>query len=296
MSWQAKPAQATRTSAKSASGRNWFLRVEHRKRIYREFGSVIGAAGLAVYELLSLHANSITGETFLGRRAICEQSKISEHTVQNSVAVLADLKLIAIAPGRGRVPTLYTLLPLPESCDGKLPFDAVLPEHQKPEEFVVLKPQACGAENDPLRCSNGDPNKEERTVSTNRRTNSTAASDSRLDVQVREIGHLHPANAHLKQNLLPSAHESAIAEAILRDGYDLVWAGTLNLRDAVARWPPGELRYVPNVVRFYRDSEYLKDQQLWERGNGNGTNKAEQRRDGNLAARDIARAAILGRA
>jgi hypothetical protein len=42
--------------------------------------------------------------------------------------------------------------------------------------------------------------------------------------------------------------------------------GTCNLRDAVARWPKEERRFIPNPVRFYQQSEYLKDPTQWERG------------------------------
>lgn len=93
-----------------------------------------------------------------------------------------------------------------------------------------------------------------------------------FDVLVNEIGHLHPKNVHLKGKDLPRDLEEAIAEALQRDGKDAVLVGTRNLRDAVARWPRADLRFVPNPVKFYRDSEYLKDPAVWEKVAPAGSN------------------------
>ncbi len=41
-----------------------------------------------------------------------------------------------------------------------------------------------------------------------------------------QIGHLYPANSHLKGRSLPSAQQDAIAEAIAKDGPDQVLSGT----------------------------------------------------------------------
>jgi hypothetical protein len=41
--------------------------------------------------------------------------------------------------------------------------------------------------------------------------------------------------------------------------------GTLNLRDAVARWPPGESRFATNPVKFFATSEYRKNPEFWDR-------------------------------
>lgn len=87
------------------------------------------------------------------------------------------------------------------------------------------------------------------------------------DDQLCAIAYEHPRCAHLAKHHkpLPANLERAIWEAIVRDGRELVLAGTLNLRDAVAKWPPGNDKFVPNPVKFYSDYEYLKDPKEWDR-------------------------------
>jgi hypothetical protein len=100
-----------------------------------------------------------------------------------------------------------------------------------------------------------------------------------IDLKIAEIGHLHPYNSHLGGKSIPPAHEAVIVEAIARDGYELVLAGTRNYRDAVERWPPGDRKYVMNPMRFFgSEAQYLKNPAVWERVDGN---KAEQRQSAN---------------
>jgi hypothetical protein len=84
---------------------------------------------------------------------------------------------------------------------------------------------------------------------------------------VREIAYEHPKLAHLAKNNkpLPAGLERKIWERINEDGRDLLLAGTRNLREAVAKWPPGNDRFIPNPLRFYDEREYLKDPKDWER-------------------------------
>jgi len=87
------------------------------------------------------------------------------------------------------------------------------------------------------------------------------AEDGDVDGAVQDandIGHLHPANDHLKHKPLPPEQREAIVEAIARDGRELVLSGTSTLAKKVASWPESELRFIPNPVKFYRDGEYLK--------------------------------------
>jgi hypothetical protein len=97
-------------------------------------------------------------------------------------------------------------------------------------------------------------------------THTGTESESSLEDLVTKIAAEHPGLAHQKGRPLSQAQEFVIAEAIVRDGHELVMAGTCNLRDAVARWPKPECRYIPNPVRFYQQSEYLKDPMHWDRG------------------------------
>lgn len=84
---------------------------------------------------------------------------------------------------------------------------------------------------------------------------------------VREIAYEHPKLHHLAVNNkpIPGNLERKIWERIAEDGKDLLLAGTLNLRDAVAKWPPGSERFIPNPLKFYDEREYLKDPKVWER-------------------------------
>lgn len=101
------------------------------------------------------------------------------------------------------------------------------------------------------------------------------------DLQVEGIGHLHPANAHLPAAtpLTPEQAEVVI-EAIIRDGYELVWTGTKNYREEWDRWPASEKKLRRNFLEFYRKSEYRIPPEQWRRdeqprnGNGNGSNGA----------------------
>jgi len=90
---------------------------------------------------------------------------------------------------------------------------------------------------------------------------------------VEEVGHLYPANRHLEKKPIPKAQREAIAEAIERDGKDTVFAGTKSLADRVVTWPVSERRFLPNAIRFYNESEYLKDPMVWDRKKANATQK-----------------------
>jgi uncharacterized protein YdaU (DUF1376 family) len=79
------------------------------------------------------------------------------------------------------------------------------------------------------------------------------------DEWVSKIGPEHPKLSHLKGLNLPCDVQQAIAAAIVRHGPEQVLRGTLKLRDAVERWPSGERRFAPNPVKFYSQSEYLKE-------------------------------------
>jgi uncharacterized protein YdaU (DUF1376 family) len=86
------------------------------------------------------------------------------------------------------------------------------------------------------------------------------------DEKIFEVFRSHPANAHLRTRLeIPHDQMVAIIDAVSRDGFDLVVSGTRNLADAVALWPKLDRRFIPNPVKFFRDSEYLKDPSTWDR-------------------------------
>jgi hypothetical protein len=84
-----------------------------------------------------------------------------------------------------------------------------------------------------------------------------------LESLVREIAALYPKIRDAQH--LSQAVQHAIAEAIARDGRDLVWMGTKSMAEKVARWPKSDLKFIPAPDKFFRDSGYRADPAEWER-------------------------------
>jgi hypothetical protein len=103
-----------------------------------------------------------------------------------------------------------------------------------------------------------------------------------LSSTVDQIGHLYPANSHLKGRPLPQSQQDAIAEAIAKDGMDLVLSGTKSFADKVVNWPPTDIRFIPNPVKFYTEGQYLKKPEFWERRKENGREECTRHPDSGL--------------
>lgn len=86
-----------------------------------------------------------------------------------------------------------------------------------------------------------------------------------LDRQVERIGHTHPKNHYLKGQFLPNRQQLVIAEAVIRHGFEAVMNGTRACKAAFTNRPREDLCYAPEPVRFFRESEYLKDPVVWEK-------------------------------
>jgi len=99
---------------------------------------------------------------------------------------------------------------------------------------------------------------------------------------VDQIGHLYPANSHMKGRPLPQVQQDAITEAIAKDGVDPVMSGTRNFADKVVNWPPTDLRFIPNPVKFYTEGQYFKKPEFWERRKENGREECTQHPDSGL--------------
>jgi len=124
-------------------------------------------------------------------------------------------------------------------------------------------------------------------VQSNSKANSGGSRASSLENAVFEIAKLYPKirdAQHLSQEL-----QHAIAEAIARDGGDLVLAGTKSMAEAVAKWPKEKLLFVPAAGRFFRESQYRTDPAEWERGNDTSKPKARNSTNAALDARATAR-------
>src|SRR5260370_35345381 len=75
---------------------------------------------------------------------------------------------------------------------------------------------------------------------------------------IDQIAHLHPANDHLNDKAIPQAQRAVVAEAVARDGVDLVLSGTRSLAEGVAQWEPADRRFIPHPVRVYQEARDLK--------------------------------------
>jgi hypothetical protein len=122
--------------------------------------------------------------------------------------------------------------------------------------------------------------KKERKINNNQSllfTENQIPENTQLSIE--QIGHLHPANSHMKSVALPIIQQQAIAEAIERDGIEIVLSGTKNLAEKISGWSPSELRFVPNPLKFYREGEYLKNPAFWERKKENGREECTRHPD-----------------
>ncbi len=106
-------------------------------------------------------------------------------------------------------------------------------------------------------------------------------SIANLSLKADLVGHLYPANDHLKGRPLPQLQQEAIAEAIAKDG-DQVLSGTRSFADKVADWPATDLRFIPNPVKFYTEGQYLKKPEFWERRKENGREECTLHPDSGL--------------
>lgn len=138
------------------------------------------------------------------------------------------------------------------------------------------------ATSDTKICKTEQPNKEEPSGTVNEpsvsQTQRPSDSDSGFDLgsketnagfsvdidsQVHEIAALYPKiddAFHLSR-----AVAGEIAAAIARDGRDVVWAGTKSMAEKVAKWPKSEWQFIPSPERYFRESQYRKDPEFWER-------------------------------
>lgn len=103
-----------------------------------------------------------------------------------------------------------------------------------------------------------------------------------LSSTVDQIGHLYPANSHLKGRPLPQIQQDSIAQAVARDGADPVLSGTRSFAEKVVNWPSTDLRFIPNPVKFYTEGQYLKKPEFWERRKENGREECALHPDSGL--------------
>ena len=218
---------------------------------------IIGATAFAVYCCLVRHADDHHA-TFVGTAKLADESNLSQRQVRRILKRLEDYGLLRIVCTRKPVrKTVYWVLPVPPS--GKAASTPLFDQCLPPEQGTPMSP----AGDTGVRAADMGVrrNKEEQDP-----LNKTHTQDESVDLEewVTKIAAAHPALAYLKGRPLSQVQTQAIAEAVARDGPELVLEGTRKLSDAVSRWPREDLRFIPNPVRFYQQSEYLKDAALWE--------------------------------
>ncbi len=106
--------------------------------------------------------------------------------------------------------------------------------------------------------------------------------NSDVELQVLEIASIYPKILNPKNLSQEIAY--AIADAVARDGRDVVFAGTKSMAEAVAKWPKTELRFIPSPSRYFRESQYQKNPEEWERNGNGGSTKNQQRVTNNRKA------------
>lgn len=78
------------------------------RQIVNQYGKILRASGLAVYNVLASFANSNTQTCFPTQRSIAEHLGLSIRTVNRKIRLLKDFRLIKVKNIRGRC--FYTLL------------------------------------------------------------------------------------------------------------------------------------------------------------------------------------------
>ena len=56
------------------------------------------------------------------------------------------------------------------------------------------------------------------------------------------------------------------------------------MAEAVAKWPKTELRFIPSPSRYFRESQYQKNPEEWDRNGNGGSTKKQQRVTNNRKA------------
>ena len=78
------------------------------------YGSMLKAPGLAVYAALKRHANSKSGEAYVGVEKIGAKLSLSKRSTYRYLQLLEELKLIRIVRMSER--TIYYVLPVPRTA------------------------------------------------------------------------------------------------------------------------------------------------------------------------------------
>jgi len=159
------PRSVPETFVDSAKG-NFFV-IENS--LIDRFGSKLKAPGLAVYAALKRHANSKSGEAYVGVEKIGAKLSLSKRSTYRYLQLLEELKLIRIVRMSER--TIYYVLPVPRTASqtpqsdlGPL-FEAVpletlsaTTDTQCHQRHDVLPPAAQGC------ATGGNRNKEEQDL------------------------------------------------------------------------------------------------------------------------------------
>lgn len=101
----------------------------------------VGPVGIAVYHVLERHMNCETRSTWIGTARMAELLNLSQRTIQRTLKILEDLKLIRIL--RTATMTTYVIVPVPPRAKhGAIPLFDHIPDHTVPEEDAAASEEA----------------------------------------------------------------------------------------------------------------------------------------------------------
>jgi hypothetical protein len=177
----------------------------------------------------------------------------------------------------------------------KRALDADRKREARASTHVQLAVRTASADRPPLspqtvrnRPQNVRPREEKRREEKRKSNSDGSRATGDLENAVIEIAAIYP-KIRDPHNVSQEV-QHAIAEAVARHGRDPVWAGTKNMAEAVRKWEPAQLKFIPAAGRFFRESQYLTDPAEWERNsNGKPVGQAKARVTEQLDARNAAR-------
>jgi hypothetical protein len=235
------------------------LEVKRLARVAALHGVEWKTVHTAVMDCLFAHHNRRSGHCWPERKVIAAHSHVSERTVDRVISQLVKWGVIkkqrprSLSTGEFGLRQYAFLFELP--CDTQVSHGPCAKKggHHAPKKGVTM------------RQSSDSCNKEEGKVleQGKEQQQATNSGEQSFDGQVREIAALYP-NVDDALHLTPGIFD-AIADAIRRDGRDVVWVGTKCMAERVAHWPRSELKFLPSVKRYFGESQYRKDPEYWNR-------------------------------
>jgi len=129
--------QKTHNHIRRIDDKNWYW---ISRSILKQYGHILGPAGLAVYNVLASYANSKSQTCFPTQETIAERIGLCRETVNRKVKLLREKRLIRVKRLKGRC--LYFLLK-PDvilnhtPCDGRITRDVTQNHINNNKEIII---------------------------------------------------------------------------------------------------------------------------------------------------------------